>query len=651
MSENKPNIFHLFVYGTLRSPAVFRGVLGMRLVTKKEDVIEGQTVLVRRAVLNGYKVISPDNTYLYAVPDKLGRVQGCIIGPMPIDCLQTLRKYEGRNYSRRKVTVATKGGNEKATAFVANVKHLEHDFGYQFRDTFKQEILLHQKIDSALLETEKKHLHTDENLTRRAVGELHGSRIRDLIRKHFESGGISDYAIRHSLLDAPLPDFARISNDPVAQTMAEHYLSMVVQQVIFNQMEDRVHREFHYELDRMGLSETYYDRTVSSLAALRFMNSNAQLLYLLVADCLNDLSFQSDRLVDFVRWGIVAADSMYNPKIIKQHLAFIRNHIGGGYIPLGAELEFSNIGQHVITDPTGTTLQDNQYNGFLYFRDFGLDVLTWKLGGHIDDHYEKSSERPRRGFFEAALGNLSIQENISKPITDDPWVLNQLIHETRRFYKIAPHSVHISLQLRSSSHRPVRDKVLSLATLKGLFALGGDLGRDSDGRIVISRLAEGEIVSDDGGRHMQFCEISRRHSTRKDDHFSNVHTDTVKGVHVQQFKFLRLSEELNYELITMAIKGVQMSVAPGTFMTFDQYTNSRTHRRRFDHLMEWGMSPTPLSETDIETFLKQVYKGLKTERRGKSAHNAAYISWAFTQLRYLLQEFNNKLTAELNHHA
>jgi len=638
MAEQKP--FNLFVYGTLMNPSIFRAVLGIRLVFTPNDADGAERFYVRQAVLDDYKKVSPDNTYLYAVPDPHGRIRGYLVGPLPGKFLSALRKYEGRNYSRRTLQVQTSGGIEQAVVFIGNIKELEHSFGYAFRDPLKQEIILGRKIDAALLEAEREQLHTTEKTARRAVGELRGPTIRDLVRRHFEAGGISDYAIRHSLKDPPLRDFSRIVTDPEAQAIAANYLAMVVRQVLFNQFEENIRRDFRFELDQMYLGSDYYERTISSLAALRLLNDCSELVETLVRDCLTGLDFQKDHLVDFVRWAIVAADSLYDVPQAGHQIVFIKNHIGRGYIPLGAELEFSNIGHDVIHDPEGRLLRDLQYDGFLYFSDFALDALTWKLGGHIDDHHEKSPGRPRRGFFEVALGSLSIEANISKPVTNDPWLLNQLIHEARRFFKIAPHSVHISLQLRSQ-HRPDRDRLLPPEVMQCLFALAGDPVRDEEGKLQISRLVSDEIITRGPAPKMLFSEITRRHSSDVEDSDLPVSpAGRGGGRYVQQFRFLRLSSGLNYEPIIMAMKGLQISLRPGSFLTAAQYSSSRKHRERFEQLLQWGQDAKAISQAAQEQFLAHIYSGLMTERRGKPAHSEAYIAWSLSQLRAMIKKFN-----------
>jgi gamma-glutamylcyclotransferase (GGCT)/AIG2-like uncharacterized protein YtfP len=637
MAAAKP--FNLFVYGTLMNPSVFRAVLGRRFVLIASDADGNETVLARDAILHGYKKISPDNTYLYAMPDPNTWVRGYLIGPLPPQCMAALRGYEGRNYSRKAVRVQTAGGMEKAFAFVANVKELQHSFGYEFHDPFKQEVLLRGKIDSALRETEQEQMGSADPLTRRAIAELHGPTVRDLLRRHFNSGGISDYAIRHSLKDPPLRDFSRASGDAEAGSLALNYLALAIRQVVFNEVEERVHQDFRYELDGMDPGEEFYDRALSCLAALRMLNARGEQLNSLTARCLDELSFRENRLVDYVRWAISAADDLYQAHIAREEVNTIKTYMGHSVVPMGAELEFSNIGHGVILDPEGKKIRDEQYDGFLCFNDFALDVLTWKLGGHVDDHHVKSSTRPRRGFFETALGSLSIEAGLSKPVTDDPWVLNELIHQTRRFYPVLPHSLHISLQVRSR-RRPVQDRLLPAGVMQCLFAIAGDPVRREDGSWKINRLVTEKIIREDVTPHMLFSEISLRHSIDSEDTVAMIGSLRGKGRYVQQFKFLRLSPHINYEPIAMALAGLQMSLAPGTFMTATQYLASRRHRGLYHDLIDWGGRPRPIGHREMETFLGYVYDGLMLARAGRAQFNQAYIAWALSQLRDMLREFN-----------
>ena len=618
MREQKP--FNLFVYGTLMNPSVFRAVLGRELVYQEPHADGLSCCPARNAVLPGYKKVSPDNTYLYAVPDPHGRIQGCVAGPLPGESMAALRRYEGRNYAKRTVRVQTQSGPVRAVVFVANLQQLQHAFGYAFRDHFKQEVLLEGKIERALLEAEQEQLHTTEETARRAVAELRGDRIRDLQRQHFEVGGISDYVIRWALKEHPLRDFTEVVKEPAAAALAENYLTLAIRQVLFNQLEERIRRDFRHELDhvcppclpRSGrqaeLQEVFYERTVSSLAALRMLNARGKQLDAIVGDCLGQTSFHQSHLIDFVKSAVAAADRVYESRQAAGELTFIGNHMGHGCIALGAELEFSNTGHNVIRDPQAHSSCDRQYDGFFYFADFGLDILTWKLGGHIDDHYDRAATQRRRGFFEVALGSLSIEADLSKPLTDDPWLMNQLIHETQRFFDIRPHSLHISLQFRTR-HRHSRDRLLPAYVMKCLFAIAGDPQRpDQTGRheatargpLQIERLASDEIIGTarpDGQSvpHLMFSDISRRHSSASDGLYpttgggrSSGPDSAREGRYVQQFKFLRLSPRLNYEPIILALKGIQLDLSPGSFLTPTQYTESAKHRKLFEELLACG---------------------------------------------------------------
>lgn len=104
-------------------------------------------------MLPGYKKISPDRTYLYAVPESHGRIRGYVVGPLPAKCLAALHAYEGRNYRQLRVRVLTAEGPVRAVVFVGKAEELSHAFGWEFRDHLKQEVLLRRKIDKALRET------------------------------------------------------------------------------------------------------------------------------------------------------------------------------------------------------------------------------------------------------------------------------------------------------------------------------------------------------------------------------------------------------------------------------------------------------------------------------------------------------------------
>ena len=140
-----------------------------------------------------------------------------------------------------------------------------------------------------------------------------------------------------------------------------------------------------------------------------------------------------------------------------------------------------------------------------------------------------------------------------------------------------------------------------------------------------------------------FSEIRKRYSRHTGDVMVPAATAATDGVFVQQFRFLRLAENVNYEPIVVALKGLQISRRPGTFLTAKQYETSRRHRNLFEDLVAWGAAPEPIDPRQIGRFLGHVQDGLDHEKRGKPCHTGAYISWAMSELRDRLGEFNQRL--------
>src|SRR5690606_8552646 len=109
--------------------------------------------------------------------------------------------------------------------------------------------------------------------------------------------------------------------------------------------------------------------------------------------------------------------------------------------PLGAELELSNL-PHAALAPSaeGGPPFDPAYAGFRYFEPFGLDAVCWKLGGHIE-------RRGKAAALVLSLGSVGGDLEHSNPISDDPWVVGQVIAHAVRFFDIAPHALHLSVQV------------------------------------------------------------------------------------------------------------------------------------------------------------------------------------------------------------
>jgi hypothetical protein len=121
--------------------------------------------------------------------------------------------------------------------------------------------------------------------------------------------------------------------------------------------------------------------------------------------------------------------------------------------------------------------EDPLYDGFYYFHDFDLLRRGWKLGCTWTTTRGRISRERSRGFLEYALGRAGYTRMWSKPVTDDPWLLARFIREAARFCGIAPHSLHVSLDIPpSAAYGPVEDAsdllclCSSAATLEGTAA-------------------------------------------------------------------------------------------------------------------------------------------------------------------------------------
>jgi fido (protein-threonine AMPylation protein) len=110
---------------------------------------------------------------------------------------------------------------------------------------------------------------------------------------------------------------------------------------------------------------------------------------------------------------------------------------------------------------------------------------------------------------------------------------------------------------------------------------------------------------------------------------------------VQQFKFLRLSPKLDYEMIAMGLKGLQLSLRPGGFLSPAQYKSSSRHRELFHGLVEWAGKPQALSEPEMMAFLGHIYDGLSTECRGKASHSPGQIAAALERMKQTILKFND----------
>ncbi|MHC4555927.1 MAG: gamma-glutamylcyclotransferase family protein [Planctomycetota bacterium] len=637
MNEEKVN---LFIYGSLRDNRVFQSVSGLSF-TRKASKIDDKILFAEPALLPHYRRVSPDNVYYYAISAASSRIEGLIIYDVPTWAMAEIDRYEGKRYEREKVQVNTAKGTVEANAYLVSHDSMEKHFGDRFHVNLIHELWLRKRIDKFI----KRHTRPGERTVdaeseRRADRELLATTERDLVMSHYGTDAVSDYYLEHEL-DRPRPSIKHLYNDPQAKSYIENYLALVVKQVLFNQIEEQIQSRYRFELERIRTSERYFNRSVSLLAALQMINANSKTVDLVIDKCLQTMPVGENDLIDYVKYAVRAAKSMFDSRVARAKLARIRSNLQPGLVPLGIEIELSNLGAAAVEPQRSIQKKiDPVYDGFKYFYDFRLDVLSWKLGGYIDDHTGSADRAQRSGFFELAPGRLNIAGELSRPSTADPWLLNQLIREIVNFYDVRPHSLHLSFQLRKNQLG--NQKILPLGFVKCLLVLGGGPELKSTGRLWVSRMGYDEIKQYQYGEELVFARTSKRRWYLGADAIANkppAHATT----YVQQYKFIRLESRANYEPLILCLKGLQLAYNPADYLTAEQLKRSRKLQQQYEDLKKWADEPTEISPQTISRFVKTVQNGLMNEGHQRPIHKLHYIDWALSAIDVQLRMFNKQL--------
>ncbi|MCJ7777602.1 MAG: gamma-glutamylcyclotransferase, partial [Sedimentisphaerales bacterium] len=287
MNETKVN---LFIYGSLRDPQIFKSVSGLSF-TLKPIQADSTNLLAEPAFLPGYRKVTPDNVYFYAVANPASRIEGTVIYNVPASALAEIDRYEGKRYDRETVRVHTAKGTIEAQAYLTSHESMKKHFGDRFHVNLIHELWLRKRIEKFIEKHTRPGEHTvDAELERRAKRELLATTERDLVISHYRKGPVSDYFIEHEL-DRPLPSIKHLYQDHQAQPFIENYLSLVVKQVLLNQLDEKIQSQFRFEIERMLTSERYFRRSKSMLAALRMINDNKSTVDLIIRECLKTMPF------------------------------------------------------------------------------------------------------------------------------------------------------------------------------------------------------------------------------------------------------------------------------------------------------------------------------------------------------------------------
>lgn len=636
----KPAKANLFVYGSLREPGIFKSVSGFSF-TLDSSAKDDETLFAEPAFLANYRKVSPDNVYFYAVKDRAARIEGFLIYDLPDSVIDEIDSYEGKRYDRETVRVNTAKGLIKAQAYLASHESMRKHFGDRFHVNLIHELWLRKRIEEFIKDhTRPGDQTTDADHERRAHRELLATTERDLVISHYRTDAVSDYYLEHEL-DRPIPGISHLYKDPHAKNFIENYLTLVVKQVLLNQFDEKIQSRYRFELEHMTTSERYFKRSISLLVALQMINASGRSVDLIIERSLEAMPYKNHDLVDYVKYAVNAADSIFAPRVARANLDRIQANLQPGVVPLGAEIELSNVGYSAV-EPQRSIYKkvDPVYDGFRYFHDFGLNVLSWKLGGYIDDHSGSTDQARRLGFLELAPGRLNIAGELSRPATADPWLLNHLIREITAFYDVRPHSLHLSFQLRKNQIGS--QKILPLGFVKCLLVLGGGPELRDTGRMWVSRMGYDEITQYAYGEELVFARTSRRRWYLGEDQIAD-RPPSQATTFVQQYKFVRLEKRANYEPLILCLKGLQLAYNPADYLTAEQLGASKKLRSEYEQLKKWAAEPTEISPQTISSFLKTVQQGLMNEMHHRPAHKLHYIDWALSAIDVQLRMFNKQI--------
>ncbi|MFH1715864.1 MAG: gamma-glutamylcyclotransferase family protein [Planctomycetota bacterium] len=631
---------NLFIYGSLRDSRIFQSVSGFGFA-RRASKIDSETLFAEPALLPHYRRISPDNVYYYAISAPSSRIEGLVIHDVPFSAMAGIDRYEGKRYERETVKVNTAHGIIEAQAYLVTHDAMEKHFGDRFHVNLIHELWLRKRIEKFIKKRTRPGERTvDAESERRADRELLATTERDLVMSHYRSDAVSDYYLEHEL-DRPRPSIKHLVDDPQAQPFIQNYLTLVVRQVLLSQLDEHLQSDYRFELERMRSSDRYFKRSVSLLAAMRMINVNNEAVSLIVDECHQTMPFAKNDLIDYVKYAVRAAKSLFDTRVAEAELDRVRRNLHFGLIPLGIEVELSNVGPAAVEPQrSARNAVDPVYDGFRYFYDFHLDVLSWKLGGYIDDHTGSTDQGQRRGFLELAPGRLNIAGELSRPATANPWLLNQLIHEISNFYDVRPHSLHLSFQLRHNQLG--RQRILPLPFVKCLLVLGGGPELKGRNRLWLSRMGRDEIKQYELGEELVFSRTSKRRWYLGGDDIANK-PPAQATTYVQQYKFIRLDNRANYEPLIMCLKGLQLEYNPGDYLTVEQLKNSRELQDEYEELKKWSADPTPIRQQTIDKFIRTVQAGLMKEGHHRPVHALHYIDWVLSAIDVQLRMFNKKL--------
>ncbi len=600
----------LFVYGSLHNDQYFQ-------------ILTGRTFPWQEAELLDHRRVQPRNSFAFAVPWKGSQVRGKLLTGLSPAVMHTLDKYEdeGKLYHRRLARIKLDQEVVSAWVYIGNPKALKSYFkkGFQERDRIEEFVLnqvdgyLEGKADRCLLIDRK-------NLALCITRELLSEEVESLLSQHFQDAGLPSFIIKHEIAAANLPSLDWLALERKAKTYASSYLKLAVKFIIFNQIEDRFRNQYRGSVQT---APHFYHHTISGLMALKLLQEQRDRLASAMTQ-LQVAEYHADsRYIDYTVAAVMIAEEIYQDALADEIVYWVKKNRRLGVNPLGAELEFSNLGVRAIGAAEN---QDPVYDGFYYFYDFDLMRRGWKLGAHIDDHgFLTSPDVRTRGFLELAFGRYRLLGDVSKPATQDPWVLSRMIELAVDYIDVKPHSLHISIE--TLPDRPFL-KLADPQYFLCLLLLGGDLREDEHGRLREMRIYQEEILHPDVG--ICLSRLNRHHQN----------PDDKTWLSVVEFQFARLLHGHDYQPLIMALKGFQTAANPCPFKGVKDCPHQAYYEEIEHSLIQWAAFPTAIASSSLSSFMHLVEQGLMEEAKQSSGEYHHYARGMLQQIEKILHHKN-----------
>jgi len=395
------------------------------------------------------------------------------------------------------------------------------------------------------------------------------------------------------------------------KSITRAYLPLIFRHYILGFLVQRLRKQYG---DQLAAEQGCYPDAPLVLAALEWLVAHESLVDALVAEQVDQVMEEGSRhLYLYCLRAYVVVRSWVKDGELAEAVDRTLACCSGGSVALGAELEFSNLGHRAAFEHSfGRHRQDAQFHNFIYFHQFFLEDVTWRLGGYLDHHVRLRRYLPVPwigGFFEYNLVRMDYPRNFSMPLTRDAGFLARYIRQVMAFnLQVAPHSLHLNVECVPSDSLQVPE----FGDYLCLLLLGGDLVVTEDGQVQERRFARNELIK----------MIQQR------DHLSLFDDQRHR---VSEFAFLRLKRDRSHEDWQMLIL-----VLAGFNRVSDL---ERYCLEAQGELLHWAHQPKPVAQESIQSFLVKVEAGLRAD----AFLSESFIGAQLDRVQHQLVEKNNWL--------